>query len=87
MSAASSRANEWHIKFASKERLEYVRRQLKSTAAANGLTIGELLERFADQGLQATPANDTGNHKQSGTQAIDEKALRAAVKRHLTDHP
>lgn len=44
------------------------RRKVKAFAAANGLTIAEALTQLVDQALQAAaPANDTGNHKQSGT--------------------
>lgn len=44
------------------------RRKVKAFAAANGLTIAEALTQLVNQALQAaTPANETGNHTQSGT--------------------
>ncbi len=61
--------NEWHIK----DVPEDTRRKVKAFAASNGLQLGAAITQLVDQALQAAaPANDTGNHKQSGTDKYTE---------------
>lgn len=63
MSAASSRSDEWHIKGVSHE----TRRKLKLFAISHDLTLAEALDKLVD----LATANDTGNHKQSGTKHVE----------------
>jgi hypothetical protein len=66
MSAASPRADEWHIKGVSPE----TRRKIKIFAVSRGLTLAEALDRLVEL---AVIADDVGNQKQSGTDGADKR--------------